>query len=69
MNDLIEALHIFKKYVDGEWRNPFYCSYEELCIMQVDPDDVSKEDIARLDELGFFVSSEDCFMSFRFGSG
>lgn len=67
MKDLIEALQIFLKY--GNPRNPTNCSHDELHIMEIEPEDVSEEDIKRLDELGFFVSeSENCFMSFRYGS-
>ena len=67
MKDLIEALNIFLKYTDT--RYPTHCSHDQLSIMEVEEGDVSKEDIQRLDELGFFWSeSDDCFISFRFGS-
>lgn len=67
MKDLIEALTIFLKY--GNPRNPTHCEHDELTICGIEPEQVSAEDKARLDELGFFVSdSDDCFRSFRFGS-
>lgn len=68
MKDLIEALTILLKY--GNPHNPTHCEHDQLTICGIDPDDVSEEDKAQLDKLGFFVSDEDgpCFISFRFGS-
>ena len=67
MDDLIKALQILRKYTDTKY--PTHCEHDELTICDVDPSDVSREDIKKLDDLGFFVdSSEDCFRSFRFGS-
>jgi hypothetical protein len=66
MSDLIKALQIFLKYGDPGW--PTHCEHDELWICGIDPEDVSKEDVEKLDELGFFISSDDCFKSFRFGS-
>ncbi len=69
MNDLIEALQIFQKYMPEDVRCPTHCEHDTLYICCVEPDDVSLEDIDRLKGLGFFVpEEEDCFMSFRFGS-
>lgn len=65
MNDLIEALQIFLKYGNPEF--PTHCEHDELSIHVVAPEDVSAEDIATLDGLGFFVD-DDHFSSFRFGS-
>lgn len=68
MKDLIEALQIFARY------NPdaaTYCEHDILTICGVEPADVSEEDKARLDTLGFFVGQEygdDAFHSFRWGS-
>ena len=66
MDDLIEALKIFRKY--GNPRNPTYCEHDTLHICDIDPDAVSDEDKAQLDKLGFIVGSEDGFISYRFGS-
>ena len=67
MSKLIEALQILLKYGDPAY--PTHCEHDELTICGIDPEDVSKEDKDRLDELGFFVSEEyGCFKSFRFGS-
>jgi hypothetical protein len=66
LSNLIEALNIFKKY--GDPSHPTHCEHDELTIC-IDPSLVSKEDIERLDELGFFVDKdEECFKSFRYGS-
>lgn len=67
MEALIKALQIFLKY--GNPAYPTHCEHDELIICGIDPDDVSDEDKAALDDMGFFVSEEDgCFKSFRFGS-
>lgn len=66
MKDLIAALQIFQKYTNKNY--PTRCLHDTL-IVDVSPDVVSKEDIEKLEELGFFLSSEfpNCFTSFRFG--
>jgi hypothetical protein len=68
MGDLIKALQIFLKYGNPEY--PVHCEHDVMYIMEIDPNDVSDEDKAELDRLGFFVadSPEECFMSYRFGS-
>jgi len=65
MEDLIEALRIFLKYANPY--SPTHCEHDELWIAGVDPGEVSSADVARLDELGFFVD-DGGFKSFRFGS-
>ena len=66
MKDLIEALQIFLKYGNSKW--PIACEHDMLYILDIDADDVSVEDKARLDELGFFVDGKNNgFSSFRFG--
>lgn len=65
MDDLIEALGIFRKY--GNPRCPTHCEHDELWVCGIDPADVSDQDTVKLDELGFFVD-DDGFKSFRFGS-
>lgn len=67
LDALIAALQIFRKY--GNPRYPTNCEHDTLYIVGVDPDQVSDEDKARLDELGFIVDEDDSvFLSFRFGS-
>lgn len=68
MDDLIEALQIFRKYTDTKY--PTNCSHDELAICDVEPSSVSGEDVKRLEELGFIISGEDeaYFLSFKFGS-
>lgn len=66
MNDLIEALTIFAKYQKPtKW--PTHCEHDTLYIMGVEEDAPSEEERLRLDELGF-IWSDDCWISFRFGS-
>lgn len=67
MDDLIEALGIFKKYIHDDFgkKYPTHCEHDVLLI-SVESDDISKEDLERLKELGFFYLREyDCMGSFR----
>ena len=67
MKDLIEALTVFLKYKNEEW--PTHCEHDVMMIAEVKKQEVSDEDLERLEELGFnWDPDEDCFMSFRFGS-
>jgi len=67
MDDLIEALNIFKKYHNVKW--PTNCSHDVFAIMEVTEEEVSAEDKKRLDELSFLFESDcECWISFRFGS-
>ena len=67
MDDLIEALQIFRKYKNSKY--PTSCGHDVLVIMDVERDEVSSEDLIRLDELDFFWDEEfDGFASFHFGS-
>lgn len=68
MDDLIEALTIFRKYKNVA--RPTHCEHDVLMIMAVTQDEVSAEDQKRLGELGFLWSAYDdgCWQSFRFGS-
>lgn len=68
MDELIEALTIFKKYAP-DCKFPTNCWHDTMGVPVVDPEDVSEEDTKRLDELGFFVCSDlGTFISYRFGS-
>jgi hypothetical protein len=67
MDDLIEALQIFRKYSNERW--PTHCEHDVLYIMGVDRADVLDEDNARLKELGFeWFDDEEVYISYRFGS-
>ena len=68
MDDLIEALQIFRKY--GNPSYPTHCEHDVLYIMEIEPSQVCKEDIERLEKLGFIYSEDgdDGFFSFKFGS-
>lgn len=75
MHELIEALTILSKYFNEDsWHSkyPTHCEHDVLLVF---PDrEVSAEDTARLDELGFCngdheaAAGEDCFYSYRYGS-
>lgn len=66
MKHLIEALQIFLKYTDRPF--PTGCEHDVLYVY-VSPDDVSEEDTALLQELGFDADrSLDNFYSFKYGS-
>ncbi len=66
LDNLIEALQIFRKYGNPDY--PTHCEHDELFICGIDPDDVSEEDKVKLDKLGFFVNSDEGFSSFKYGS-
>lgn len=68
MKDLIEALTIFLKYKNVEW--PTHCEHDVLHIMAVTKEEVSAEDAARLEQLGFLWDTGDdgCWISFKYGS-
>ena len=66
--ELIEALKIFAKYATQKY--PTHCEHDTLYICGgVDADAVSLEDKATLESKGFFFSETDeCFISYRYGS-
>lgn len=70
MKDLIEVLTIFLKYVPEDIHWPTYCEHDVLTFaVDIPLENISPEDLARLNELGVFYSEgDDCFQSFRFGS-
>jgi hypothetical protein len=64
MNDLIEALQIFNKYGGKS-----HCLMELLTIQDVEENEVTEDEKARLIGLGFHWNFEyDCWASYRFGS-
>lgn len=67
MESLIKALQIFLKY--GNPQYPTHCEHDTLYV-NIDPRDVSEEDLAELSALGFFATNDPdyCFKSFNFGS-
>lgn len=66
MDDLIAALAILRKY--GNPHHPTWCEHDKLHVVrEIDPEKVSKEDLAELAKLGFSFNSEG-FYSYRFGS-
>lgn len=52
MNDLVKALQVLAKYTTEE--QPTRCEYRILQVL-VNPAIVSPEDIAQLEELGFYA--------------
>ena len=58
MKDLIQALQILLKYANDD-RNPTHCEHDQLYIgCGIELEKVTKEDIGKLDELGFFWDEE-----------
>lgn len=71
MKDLIEALQIFLKY--GNPSYPTHCEHDVLHICGIEPNDVSDEDKAKLEKLGFTLpedpeDEDEGFYSFKYGS-
>lgn len=65
MEDLIKALQIFAKYTNAKY--PTKCEHDELYVNTVSPDEVSEEDKAELEKLGFIPYEDFAFVSYRFG--
>lgn len=66
MEDLLKAIQIFLKYGNPDY--PTICDHDILYINEdINPDDVSEEDIAELKKLGFSVMDGQ-FYSYKFGS-
>jgi len=51
----------------GDVKYPTTCEHEELFVNCVKPEHVSKEDLKRLDKLGFLPYEDFAFVSYRFG--
>ena len=64
MEDLIQALLIFRKY--GNSATPTHCEHHVM-LVSVHPDVVSKDDKEKLKELGFEPSAFE-FHSYKFGT-
>lgn len=73
MDDLIEALNIFRDYLDVNpalnSKYPTSCEHDRLNVHSILLSDVTPEDQVRLQELGFdWDADEEVFFSYRFGS-
>lgn len=67
MNELIKALQILSKYLEGYHKDyPTHCVYDELRVI-VSPEKVSVADKEELDKLGF-IPQEYYFVSYKYGS-
>jgi len=62
--NLVAGLVLMSKGATGP--SPTHCEHDEMWVM-ADPGKFTKDEIAKLDELGFF-EDEDAFKSFEFGS-
>lgn len=69
MDDLIKALTILNKYLEGYEKNyPTSCEHDALYV-QVDYTKISQEDLNELQILGFFPCEDlGNMMSYRYGS-
>lgn len=69
MEDLIKALQIFSKYITDDYgkKYPTTCEHDMLFVNCVCPEQVSEEDKAELDKLGFVPYEDFAFVSYRFG--
>jgi hypothetical protein len=69
MKDLIKAMEIFLKYCPEDTYDPTHCEHDVMYVTCVRFSDVSAEDIAALNDLGFKEDKENGgFKSYRFGS-
>ncbi len=66
MEDLIKALQILARYEKPNY--PTHCEHDVLWVL-IDPGLVRSADIVALEELGFWMCTENnCFKSFKYGS-
>ncbi len=63
--NLKTAIELLSKH-PSDTVSPFHCEHDELWVMS-DAEAFTPEEIAQLDELGFFVD-DGGFKSFRYGS-
>lgn len=66
MDELIEALTIFRKYTDARW--PTACEHDMLYVCGVPRELVSDEDNERLEQLHFVPNDVGGYESSWFGS-
>ncbi len=68
MEDLIKALTIFRKYNQNN-KYPTACEHDTLYIQNVEPSEISTEDVQELTKLGFIIDVENCeIYSYRYGN-
>jgi hypothetical protein len=70
MNDLITALQILSQYCDksDSVHRPTHCEHDVLYVTCVNPSNVSKDDLKKLEILGFYPDADiKGFRSSRFG--
>lgn len=70
MEDLIKALTILSKYIEGEYnkRYPTSCEHDVLYV-QVDYTKIAQEDLIELEKLGFRPNVDlGNMMSYTYGS-
>lgn len=65
--DLIKAIQIFDKYMHEDFGCFTNCTHDVLTVA-VPYDEVTAEDRAELDKLGFNKDEYGCFRSFLYGS-
>lgn len=63
--DLPRAIEILSQHKTGPF--PFHCEHDELFVMS-DPAAYEPEELAELEELGFFANEVEGFSSYRYGS-
>ena len=67
MDNLIKALTIFRKYKNNDY--PTMCDHDILMIADITEEEVSEDDKAELDKLGFsWNKGYSCWSSYIFGA-
>lgn len=66
MDDLIQSLQIFRKYLNG--KDQFTYCQDDALFVKLDPSLVTHEDFNKLEKLGFYEAPEygKCFVGYRF---
>jgi hypothetical protein len=66
LTSLIRALTILRKY--GDPSHPTHCEHDVLTICGIPWSDLSEDDHAEVETLGFLEGEDDSIQSFRYGS-
>ena len=66
IEQLIEDLKVFSKYSKSDW--PTHCEHDVMMIADVEQDDISEEDLAKVSDRWHWSNEYDSYISFTFGS-
>jgi len=63
MEEFIKAITFLSKFIDRNRKYPISCEHDVLYVYGVNFDNMTAEDVRKLDELGFGVGHDDDYCS------